>query len=680
MCGIFGIVISKEGQHNKKLIKSLVEDLAVLSESRGKESCGFAMRSTTKGSIHVLKAAEPSSALVKDKLFKDFFAPLKNKVGNLVVIGHSRLVTNGSHIKSDNNQPFVKDGVVGIHNGIIVNDGDIWKNNPDLERTSEVDTESMLALMARSNKQGNSLSKGLKSVYETAYGTISTAQLFNDIPGFLLSTNNGSIYYIYNKPKGIFLFASEAFIVDKLAQKLKYEDLFKKCSTKHLKPWMLLEFQLEQGEMRKVDLMNGAAEDFKVGFDKIDPFEIKVEVKAVSKHLRNSVVDLDLIRSNPKMAQEEAMMEYQIESIKKLKRCTKCLLPETFPFIRFDDQGVCMICNNYKQKNQPRPFSDLEKLVDPYRKPKGQPDCIIPFSGGRDSTFMLHVVKKELGLNPIAYTYDWGMVTDLARRNIARSCGKLGVENIIVSADIRMKRENIKKNISAWLKRPELGMVPLFMAGDKYFFYYCDQLKKQTGIDLNIWGVNNLENTDFKTGFCGIAPNFDKKHIYSLTKMDQMKLFGFVGKNFLLNPAYLNSSLKDTFGSFVARYGSPRKDYYHFFDYYQWEENAIENLLKDEYDWEMAEDTRSSWRIGDGTASFYNYVYTTVAGFSEFDTFRSNQIREGMMTREEGLELIYDENRPRYESFKWYLETIGLDFEHAVKVINKIPKLYPTDS
>jgi hypothetical protein len=680
MCGIFGIVLSKDGQHDKKLIKSLVEDVAVLSGSREKESCGFAMRSAAIGFIHVLKSAEPSSALVKDKLFKDFFAPLKGKVGNLVLMGHSRLATNSSYINSDNNQPFVKDGVVGIHNGIIVNDGDIWTNNPDLDRTSTVDTESMLALMARSNKQGNAPAQGLKNVFETAYGTISTGQLFNDIPAFLLATNNGSIYYIYNKPKGIFLFASEAFIVDKLTQKLKYQDLFKKCSIKHLKPWVLLEFHLDSGEMRKVNLMNGAANDPEREFDKIEPLAIKVEVKPDPKHLRNSVVDLNLIRSNPKMAQEEKMMEYHIESIKKLKRCNKCLLPETFPFIRFDDQGVCMVCNNYKQKNQPRPFSDLEKLVEPYRKPKGEPDCIIPCSGGRDSTFMLHVVKKELGLNPIAYTYDWGMVTDLARRNIARSCGKLGLENIIVSADIRMKRENIRKNISAWLRRPELGMVPLFMVGDKSFFYYWDQLKKQMNIDLNIWGVNNLENNNFKTGFCGIAPNFDKKHPYSLTKIDQMKLFGFAGKNFLVNSSYINSSLKDTFGSFVARYGSPRKDYYNFFEYYQYEENAIENLLKDEYDWEMAKDTRSSWKIGDGTASFCNYVYTTVAGFSEFDTFRSNQIREGMLTREEGLELIYDENRPRYESFKWCLETVGLDFENAVKVINKIPKLYPTDS
>ena len=55
----------------------------------------------------------------------------------------------------------------------------------------------------------------------------------------------------------------------------------------------------------------------------------------------------------------------------------------------------------------------------------------------------------------ITYTYDWGMVTDLARRNIARICGKLGVENIIVAANIHLeKNEYHSKNIKAWLKNP----------------------------------------------------------------------------------------------------------------------------------------------------------------------------------------------------------------------------------
>ncbi|MBK7868394.1 MAG: hypothetical protein IPJ75_16195 [Ignavibacteriales bacterium] len=93
-------------------------------------------------------------------------------------------------------------------------------------------------------------------------------------------------------------------------------------------------------------------------------------------------------------------------------------------------------------------MEELFKLVEPYRKKDGIPDVLIPFSGGRGSTLTLHLVKKELRLNPIAFTYDWGMVTDLARRNIARACGQLGVEHIIVSADIKWKRNNIGKIFS----------------------------------------------------------------------------------------------------------------------------------------------------------------------------------------------------------------------------------------
>ena len=102
----------------------------------------------------------------------------------------------------------------------------------------------------------------------------------------------------------------------------------------------------------------------------------------------------------------------------------------------------------------------------------------------------------------------------------------------------------------------------------------------------------------------------------------------------------------------------------------------MENTLISEYDWETSPDTKSTWRIGDGTASFYNYIYYTVTGFSEFDTFRSNQIREGLITREEAMELVNEENYPRFDSLIWYFNTIGIEFDNTIKRINSIPKLY----
>jgi hypothetical protein len=47
-----------------------------------------------------------------------------------------------------------------------------------------------------------------------------------------------------------------------------------------------------------------------------------------------------------------------------------------------------------------------------------------------------------------------------------------------------------------------------------------------------------------------------------------------------------------------------------------------------------------------------------------------------MISREEALKLVYEENKPRYNSLKWYLEIIGLDYESVIKTINKIPRMY----
>ena len=153
----------------------------------------------------------------------------------------------------------------------------------------------------------------------------------------------------------------------------------------------------------------------------------------------------------------------------------------------------------------------------------------MPFSGGRDSSFALHYVVEELGLKPIAFSYDWGMITDLARRNQSRMCGKLGVEHILVSADIRKKRRNIRKNVLAWLKKPSLGTMPLFMAGDKQYFYFANKLMKQNDLTLSILGENLLETTNFKSGFCGVKPNFGQEHTYSLSIKDRIKMAYYYG-------------------------------------------------------------------------------------------------------------------------------------------------------
>jgi hypothetical protein len=230
-------------------------------------------------------------------------------------------------------------------------------------------------------------------------------------------------------------------------------------------------------------------------------------------------------------------------------------------------------------------------------------------------------------------------------------------------------------NLKAWLKSPHLGLISLLTAGDKHFFRYVETVKRQTGVDLNLWGVNPLEVTHFKTGFLGIKPDFEEEKVYTNGALKQLRYQIKRFSAMLESPGYFNSSLWDTLSGEYYRSFTEKKNYYHIFDYWRWDEKIIEDTL-DTYDWERAIDTSTTWRIGDGTAAFYNYVYYTVAGFTEHDTFRSNQIREGDMSRERALELVEDENRPRYQNIRWYLDALGMDFQEVIKVVNSIPKLF----
>lgn len=390
---------------------------------------------------------------------------------------------------------------------------------------------------------------------------------------------------------------------------------------------------------------------------------MKTSEKPIKK--RNTTLGLLLSSS------EERLLEYRKHG---LKRCTKCILPETMPYITFDSDGVCNYCRNYTLKNVPKPKEELFNIVEPYRRQYGI-DCIVPFSGGRDSCYTLHLVVEELKMKPVAYTYDWGMITELGRRNISRMCSKLGVENIIIEDDIVKKRKYIAMNLKAWLKSPHLGMISILTAGDKHFFRYVETVKKQTGIKLNLWGVNPLEVTHFKAGFLGVPPYFEEKLVYTNGIMKQLRYQRLRFKAMLDSLGYFNRSLWDTLSGEYYRSFRKKEDYYHVFDYWRWDEKLVDQTLA-EYDWEKAPDTQTTWRIGDGTAAFYNYVYYTVAGFTEHDTFRSNQIREGDLTREEALDLVAHENEPRYPNIKWYLDVLGFELKEVLSVVNSMERLY----
>lgn len=537
------------------------------------------------------------------------------------IMGHSRLITNGLL----DNQPVVRDGLCVIHNGIIVNVDEVW-DELELTPNYEIDSEAILGVALKHINDGKNIDELSNKILSTCKGTISCALIIPEKGKLLLFSNNGSLYK-GNHQDAIY-FSSEKYPLEKLG-----------C------------IEVEQ------IMGNGLILDI--------PLTEKIRI--VDNHSRTE----NLIPTFQNIKEEEDLLEYKEHN---LIRCTKCVLPETMPFISFDSDGICNYCKHYKLRNVPRPKKEFFDLVEPYRR-KNEADCIVPFSGGRDSCYGLHLIVNELKMKPITYTYDWGMVTDLGRRNISRMCAILGVENIIIAEDISKKRRNIAMNLRAWLKSPHLGMISILTAGDKHFFRHVETVKKQTGINLNLWGVNPLEVTHFKAGFLGVKPDFEEKRVYIHGISKQLNYQYLRLRAMVQSPGYFNRSLWDTISGEYYRSFTEKKDYFHIFDYWRWDEKTVDDTLL-EYDWEVAPDTNTTWRIGDGTAAFYNYLYYTIAGFTEHDTFRSNQIREGQISREEALKLVQDENRPRYQNIRWYLDAIGMDYKEVITVVNSIPKLY----
>jgi hypothetical protein len=268
------------------------------------------------------------------------------------------------------------------------------------------------------------------------------------------------------------------------------------------------------------------------------------------------------------------------------------------------------------------------------------------------------------------------VVTDLARRNQARVCGKLGVEHILRSADITAKRRFVRKNVEAWLRRPELGMVTLLMAGDKEFYLHARRLRKETGIKLVIFCAGNMiEDAPYKTGFMGV-PQDD--HGNTLTRMsfrNKIGILWYFAKNYALNPAYFNESLLDTANAFWQTF-VVKDDFLYLYHYIPWHEDTIVATIRREYDWEIAEDTATTWRIGDGTAAFYNYIYQTIAGFTEDEVMLANMVREGLIDRDEAMRRAAEYGKPRWPSIREYAQLIGFSMEEALQIINAAPKLY----
>jgi len=118
-----------------------------------------------------------------------------------------------------------------------------------------------------------------------------------------------------------------------------------------------------------------------------------------------------------------------------MKRCSRCVLPETFPGIDFDEKGVCNYCRRSKSAGRLTETMDkyrgrFEKLLSEKNR-KGGYDGIMAYSGGKDSTYTMYVLKKKYGLSVLAMTMDNGFISPKSLDNCRKVVEGLGVDHII---------------------------------------------------------------------------------------------------------------------------------------------------------------------------------------------------------------------------------------------------------
>jgi asparagine synthetase B (glutamine-hydrolysing) len=640
MCGIFGVIGRRDRDVDAALVRELAVALLRCSVTRGREAAGIAMHDGSR--IEVLKQggsvdeflANPKLGALLDRGLAGF-----DRGAPVAITGHSRLATNGAQSNVDNNQPVITRGAVALHNGIVVNDQRLAEKYPQIAPRGELDSEVLAGLLRAKLDALGDLAAATRETFAEIEGSASIAMMFDNLDVLLLATNTGSLFQLTNPGGSIIAFASERFILQRVLE----GDVGKRLGDCRLE-------QIRAGHALAVHLdgMRRAAFSLTAG-DGLD---------ADYKPNGHTVAIVD----NSSHAE-------------RLRRCARCILPETYPFVDFDAEGVCHYCRTWKTI-EPKGEQALRDAIEPYRSRDGSPDVIVAFSGGRDSSYGLHYIKNVLGMNPVAFTYDWGMVTDLARRNQARMCGKLGVEHIVRSADITAKRRYVRKNVEAWLKKPELGMVTLLMAGDKEFYAHARQLRKETGIKLVIFcGGNMIEDAPYKTGLMGVPQDDHGNTLTGMSLRNKIGMLGYFAKSYLRNPAYINESLLDTANAFYQTF-VVKDDFLYLWHYLRWHEDTIVDTIRRDYDWEVATDTSTTWRIGDGTAAFYNYIYQTIAGFTEDEVMLANMVREGHIDRDEALRRAAEYSKPRWPSIREYAQLIGFSAEEALQVINSAPKLY----
>ncbi|OGV49312.1 MAG: LPS biosynthesis protein [Lentisphaerae bacterium GWF2_52_8] len=343
-----------------------------------------------------------------------------------------------------------------------------------------------------------------------------------------------------------------------------------------------------------------------------------------------------------------------------MKYCKRCLYPANHPLhLTFDSESVCSGCRVHEEKDRLDWAERRQKLVELCREFKSRSgathDCVVPVSGARDSHFIVHTVRKELGLNPLIVSYNMQYNTARGIRNLAYLRTLLGCD--FMSSTV--SPETVKKITRATLKL--MGSIYWHcLAGQTVFPV---QMAVRLKIPLIIWGAHQG---------CDQVGMFSHLDEVEMTRKYRKEhdLMGYEAEDLAASRLGLSSADLEPY-----RYPDDKEIEQvgvrgiYLGNYIRWDsKRQHENMIR-LYNYESAPQSRSFDTYNDVDSFVYSDVHDYIKylkyGYGKVTDHACREIRLRRLTRNEGIELVreYAELKPKgLRQFLAWLEMSEEDF------------------
>lgn len=338
-----------------------------------------------------------------------------------------------------------------------------------------------------------------------------------------------------------------------------------------------------------------------------------------------------------------------------MRRCERCVLPETYAGIEFDENGICNICRAVEQrknKNWQAKEKEFRTIMEKYKKlaarNRSAYDCVVPFSGGKDSTYTLYTLTQIYNMNALAVTFNHCFFTDVIKENQEKVIKKLGVDHIIFTPN--------------WEIVKKLCLKSFRLTGDFCWHCHCGvyaypmQIAVKYRVPCIIWGTTDYSLTDdlqrdrkFFEEYVNLGLNPEDMAGDGITLRDLQPFIYPTEKELKeLNVISINQ------GTYIP--WNVRKQVVTIKKELGWRGGRVEGSYLD-YD-----------KIECKYVGIRDYIKFIRRRYGRSAQLASVDIRDGLMTREEALKLAEEYDGKRPDSLTNFLEDIGITEKEFLEI------------